>query len=343
MAKKPTPVDDAQIPQDAVIITDTAPEAEVAVDAPAQPAPKKGTGKAVVLGFLLGIIAAALGYGAALKFPLFPATTTAAAPAVDLGPITARLDALDSKTDTTDLQARLAKLESAPQTDAAAIEGRLAALEQRLSAQPANDDLRAELADIRAKLAQTDPAPAIKAAIAAEMASVQKTAQDMVASVDVAAQQAAAASAKTLLTAALDTGMPFAAALQSLDLPEALAKHAQTGIPSLNSLKDSFPDAARAGLDAALRSDLGANWSDRVTNFLRSQTGARSLTPQDGADPDAVLSRIEAGLRAADMPAVMAELSALPQTAQTAMADWIAQAQIRADALAAHALLEKGQ
>ena len=124
MAKKPTPVDDAQIPQDAVIITDTAPEAEVAVDAPAQPATKKGTGKAVVLGFLLGIIAAALGYGAALKFPLFPATTTAAAPAVDLGPITARLDALDSKSDTTDLQALLAKLESAPQTDAAAIEGR---------------------------------------------------------------------------------------------------------------------------------------------------------------------------------------------------------------------------
>lgn len=339
MAKKPTLADDAAVVQETVV-TDL-PPTEAAQDIPAFAPPQKGMAKPLALGFVLGIGAAALGYGAAWKFPIFP---TNAAPAVDLAPITARLDALDSAIDTSALQARLAQLESAAPTDTAALEKRLTALEQRLSAQPAGDDLRAELADIRAKLAQTDPAPAIKSAIAAEMASVQKTAQDMVAFVDAATKKAAADSAKTLLSAALDTGMPFATAAQSIGLPDALAKYAQTGIPSLISLKDAFPTAARAGLDAALRSDLGATWAERVTNFLRTQTGARALTPQEGSDPDAVLSRIEAALRAADMATVMAEVAALPDAAKTAMADWIALAQIRADALAAHAALtEKGQ
>lgn len=339
MAKKPTPADNAAV-VDAAPMADL-PAPDVVQETPAPVPPKQGNGKSLALGFVLGVGAAALGYGAAWKFPIFP---TSATPAVDLAPITARLDALDSAIDTSALQARLTQLESAAPPDTAALEQRLTALEQRLSAQPASDDLRAELADIRAKLAQTDPAPAIKAAIAAEMASVQKTAQDLVAAVDTAAKQAAAASAKTLLSAALDTGMPYVAAAQSLDLPDALAKYADTGIPSLTNLKDAFPDAARAGLDAALRSDLGATWAERVTNFLRSQTGARSLTPQEGNDPDAVLSRIEAGLRAADMGAVMGEVAALPDAAKTAMADWIVLAQIRADALAAHAdLTEKGQ
>jgi hypothetical protein len=338
MAKKPTPADDAAV-VDAQPMAEM-PRFDVVQETPMPAQPAKGTGKTLALGVVLGIGAAALGYGAAWKFPIFPTN----APAVDLSAITARLDALDNAASTSDVQARLAQLEGATPPDLSALEQRLTALEQRLSAEAPSDDLRAELADIRAKLAQTDPAPAIKSAIAAEMANVQKTAQDMVAAVDAAAKQAAAASAKTLLAAALDTGMPYAAAAQSLGLPDALAKYADTGIPSLTSLKDAFPDAARAGLDAALRSDLGATWAERVTNFLRSQTGARALTPQDGNDPDAVLSRIEAGLRAADMGAVMAEIAALPESAKTAMADWIALAQIRADALAAYAdLTEKGQ
>jgi hypothetical protein len=134
---------------------------------------------------------------------------------------------------------------------------------------------------------------------------------------------------------------PFAAAAASLTLPPVLSGTAQTGIPSMTALKDSFPDAARAGLDAALTTNMGATWSERIANFLRSQTGARALTPREGADPDAVLSRIDAALNGADMQAVVAELAVLPAAAQSTMQVWIDQAKLRANALAAFAKLTK--
>jgi hypothetical protein len=241
------------------------------------------------------------------------------------------------------LQSRIAALESAPVVapDTSALQARIAALEAKLAAAPPNNDLRAELADIRTKLAQSDPAPAIKAAIAAQMGAVEKTAQDMVARVSDAANQAGRLSAMTLLQAALDTGAPYASAAAQIALPDVLATHAESGIPSLTNLRDTFPDAARAALDAALTTNMGATWGERITNFLRNQTGARALTPREGNDPDAVLSRIDAALMAANMQAVVAEVAALPTAAQTAMQVWIDQAKLRADALAAFATLTK--
>ena len=290
------------------------------------------------LGAVIGLGMAALGYGAALTFPL----TSAAPASVDQGALTeltAKMGDVEAG-----LQARIAALESAPAAvapDTSALEARIAALEAKLAAAPPNSDLRAELADIRLKLAQSDPAPAIKAAIAAQMGAVEKTAQDMVARVSDAANQAARLSAMTLLQAALDTGAPYASASAQIALPEVLATHAQTGIPSLTYLRDTFPDAARAGLDAALTTDMGATWGERITNFLRSQTGARALTPREGSDPDAILSRVDAALKAADMQAAVTELAALPAAAQTAMQVWMDQAKLRADALAAFAKLTK--
>ena len=299
--------------------------------------PKSMTPLSLVLGAVLGMGAAALGYGAALNFPL-----TGAAPAsVDngaLAEVTTKMDAVEAG-----LQSRIAALESVPvvSTDTSALQARIAALEAKLAAVPPNNELRAELADIRAKLAQSDPAPAIKAAIAAQMGAVEKTAQDMVARVSDAANQAARLSAMTLLQAALDTGAPYASAAAQIALPEVLAAHAETGIPSLTYLRDTFPDAARAGLDSALTTNMGATWSKRIADFLRSQTGARALTPREGADPDAVLSRIDAALNGADMQAVVAELAVLPAAAQSTMQVWIDQAKLRANALAAFAKLTK--
>ena len=299
--------------------------------------PKSNSSLTLGLGAVLGFGMAALGYGAALTYPL----TSAAPASVDQGALadlTAKLGEVEAG-----LQARIAALESAPvvEADTSALQARIDALEAKLAATPPNNDLRAELADIRTKLAQSDPAPAIKAAIAAQMGAVEKTAQDMVARVSDAANQAARLSAMTLLQAALDTGAPYASAAAQIALPEVLAANAETGIPSLTHLRDTFPDAARAGLDAALKSNMGATWSERITNFLRSQTGARALTPREGNDPDAVLSRVDAALTGADMQTVVIELAALPAAAQTAMQAWIDQAKLRADALAAFAKLTK--
>ncbi|MBV5276525.1 hypothetical protein JZU56_01410, partial [bacterium] len=68
--------------------------------------------------------------------------------------------------------------------------------------------------------------------------------------------------------------------------------------PSAQALQASFPDSARTALEAALRANMGESWSERVGNFLRTQVGVRSLTPRDGPDPDAILSRAEAALTA---------------------------------------------
>ncbi len=299
--------------------------------------PKSNRVLTLALGAGLGLGMAALGYGAAVVYPIGGAGTAAIDQAA-LAEITSKLDGVEA-----DLQARITAIENAPKvvSDTSALEARITALETKLAASPPNSDLRAELADIRAKLAQSDPTPAIKAAIAAQMGAVEKTAQDMVAQVNTAAAQAARLSAMTLLQAALDTGAPYASASAQIALPEVLAAHAETGIPSLTLLRDTFPDAARAGLDAALTSNMGATWGERITNFLRSQTGARALTPREGNDPDAILSRIDAALKAADMQTVVAEMAALPDAAQNAMQAWAQQAKLRADGLAAFAKLTK--
>jgi hypothetical protein len=87
---------------------------------------------------------------------------------------------------------------------------------------------------------------------------------------------------------------------------------------------------------------MGESWSDRVANFVRTQVGVRALTPRDGNDPDAILSRAEAALTVGDLAQALAELATLPVPAQDALAAWRAQAQLRLDAQAVlQALLAK--
>ena len=122
---------------------------------------------------------------------------------------------------------------------------------------------------------------------------------------------------------------------QRHELPEILTAHAQSGLPSLQTLRAMYPDAARAALDAALRTASSDSWTDRVSVFLRGQTGARSLTPREGTDPDAILSRAEAAMAAGDLTMALTELAGLPDAAKAAMADWLALAGQRQDAVAA--------
>ena len=77
------------------------------------------------------------------------------------------------------------------------------------------------------------------------------------------------------------------------------------------------------------------SWSERVTSFLRTQTGARSLEPREGNDPDDILSRDEAELTQADLSAALGEIATLPPEAQPAMADWRAVAEKRLAAVKA--------
>ena len=71
---------------------------------------------------------------------------------------------------------------------------------------------------------------------------------------------------------------------------------------------------------------------NRVTAFLQSQVGGRSLEPREGDDPDAILSRAEADVQAGDISAALRELDNLPSAAQAVMAPWVEDANARLSA-----------
>ena len=65
----------------------------------------------------------------------------------------------------------------------------------------------------------------------------------------------------------------------------------------------------------------------------------RSIEPQEGTDPDAVLSRIEAAVRTGRIADALGEVQTLPEASQDALKDWTEQAQLRHDAVSAAKIL----
>lgn len=143
--------------------------------------------------------------------------------------------------------------------------------------------------------------------------------------------KAAKASAVSRLQEAIITGQPYDAILNNLeiDVPAALIAPASQGVPTLQEVAIAFGEAADLAIvETAKTGTENQGWMDR---FLRTQLGLRSLTPQDGTSPDAVLSRAEQAIRDNDLQTALAEISILPDVGQAVMADWIATAQTRLD------------
>ncbi|MBD3765201.1 MAG: hypothetical protein IE927_10845, partial [Rhodobacterales bacterium] len=259
-----------------------------------------------------------------------------------------------------DLAAQIAALPApGPAADVAGLQSALAALTARVAAvesRPAAAatggadlaPLQAELAALTARLA------AVEAGGAGSTAEVERIADETRQALESAAAEAAtlreaaesaarAATARAAISrvqAAMESGGPFTAALDDLaaaglDIPPELAAVAQAGVPTPAEIERTFPAAARDALNAALRAEPGASLAERALSFVRSQTGARSLEPREGDDPDAILSRAEAALAEGALDRALTELAALPEPAQAALADWRALADIRAQALTA--------
>ena len=141
---------------------------------------------------------------------------------------------------------------------------------------------------------------------------------------------------------ALESGAPYRESLDALQsmleapVPEPLVANADDGISQLSALQRSFPGAARAALDASIRSTSSEGDAvDKLTSFLRVQAGVRSLAPREGDDPDAVLSRAEAALGSGDVAATLDEIKALPEAGQSALSEWADAATTRLDVLGA--------
>jgi len=269
-----------------------------------------------------------------------------------LAPLSDRIAALEGAADpTAGISARLDTLEAAEMPaipDLAPLTARVDTLEAgALDTQ----SLTAALAPMNTRIAQIEAditaqaRAAVEAALAEARAEVEAQAASLTTrETDVAAAQSriAARAALAELIAAAESGEPQPGAMATLAadtaIPADLAPFTD-GLVTLAALQDGFAPAARAALDAQA-APPDAPISDRVMNFLRSQTGARSLAPRDGDDTDAVLSRAEAALRQGDLATTLTELDALTGDPAAAMAAWRAQAETRMAALAALTVLQ---
>ncbi len=256
----------------------------------------------------------------------------------EIADIAAGVEALGDRLGATD--ARLAAVETQPIPMADLPAEIAAAYEVRLAQMLASVDAR-----FQAMLAEQDGRFATLAAeIGDKLTAIEAAQSAAAAAQDAAARAADAAAARGALArivAALDSGAGFAEPLGTLrevkgvEVPPALSEAAETGVASLASLQQSFPGAAREALAVSTREAAEGGAVSPWQAFVRTQLGARSLSPREGDDPDAVLSRAEAALGKGDLDTALAEIAALPRIGQDAMAAWVARAETRRAALAA--------
>ncbi len=316
----------------------------------AEPPPRRGGFFPMLLG---GVVAAALGAGV-----LYYADREGW---VSLGE------------DTTDLEAKIGALEEeiavlrSTEPDLSAVNARIDDLAEEIDGvSEAAASLRGRLDATDARLDQvaTEPIPEarlpeqVTAAYEAKFAELQTAfearvserlaAMEVAQGAAAAAQQAAAQAtlaaerraALAEIDVALDTGASFGDALAALEdagteVPATLRGVADGSAATLADLQSSFPVAARAALVASTRAEAEDGSVDRLTAFMRTQLGARSLEPRAGNDPDAILSRAEAAVGRGDLQSALDEIATLPEAGQAELSDWTARAQTRIEAVTA--------
>lgn len=229
------------------------------------------------------------------------------------------------------LQSALAQLKS--RVDAQ--DQQLADLAARPTADP---QAAARLEELRQQAEATQQAITAAAAEAEQrIASAQSEAAAVQEQTAQIGRRAQISTAVAGLQAALETGGSLEGGIADLtaggiDLPEALA----ADVPSLIQLQADFDAASRAGLNAALKAESqGEGAMGAIGNFLRVQTGARSIEPREGDDPDAVLSRAADAVRRGNIQSALDDIATLPTAGQDAMSGWTADARRWAAARAA--------
>lgn len=360
---------------DAAARRTTAPEAAPSVtasDSPktapakSEPAPRRGGFLPLVLG---GAVAAGLGAAAAIyALPHLPANwqpqgsaAVPAEPAEDrdaliqaaadagrqaaLADLTPRIEALEQdQAPAEDLTPRIEALEQAQGQDETDM---LEALRSQLEEQSAQlQDQAARLEELAARPAfDPEAAGALQDQIEAAAAEAEQRleaaraeAQELQDAAAESTRRAQAVAAIAQLQAALDQGVTPDQARQTLEgaglaTPEAL----QGEVPSLAQLQADYPEAARAALRASFQDSSATGEGNLVTNFLRAQTGARSIAPREGDDTDAVLSRADADVQAGRITDAVTQLQTLPEPARATgpMAEWLTGAEAYTQARAA--------
>jgi len=231
-----------------------------------------------------------------------------------------------------------------------AVEDRIVTLEKRPLAAAVSEEAIAayenELEELKADLrARSEELRSTAADAAQEIETVKNAATEQAERAAFLEQLAASKAALGKISAALDIGGAFDTEFNTLsanspvDVPDVLGTAAADGVATLASLQAGFPEAAREALSADRAAGGTSEGTNRLMAFLAKQTGARSVTPRDGDDADAVLSRAEAAAKSGDLTAALGELDGLTDAAASAVADWRAAAQLRIETTAAAAAL----
>ncbi len=146
------------------------------------------------------------------------------------------------------------------------------------------------------------------------------------------------------LRAAVETGKSYTGLLAQItgaaavEVPDALLKDSDNGVATLVELQQVYPEAARRALKASIRGEAGDGLGEKLTAFLKSQIGARSLEEKEGDDADAVLSQAEAALRRGELKRATELVRTLPPAGLVEMSNWLAAAEAR---LAVQAALDE--
>lgn len=270
----------------------------------------------------------------------------------DLGPIEISIG--EAEAEIGSLSRRLTEVQTAAQVALAEATG---ALDERLTAielQPADDGgvsqtaidaLDRKIAALEAELEeQRTLVSALTADAEARFDQMRQEAEAEGLRAEAEARQTMARASIAAIQAAIETGAPYAAQAQAFEevtgqsLPPTLAALADQGVPTSTSLADAFPQAARIGLAEARRVGLAEDGAG-LSGFLRDQLSVRSVEPREGADVDAVLSRMEAAVAAGRLTDALAEAEALPTEVTAVMADWLGLAADRRTALSEAAAL----
>lgn len=260
----------------------------------------------------------------------------AATQAEEMAAIKDRLAATDGQ----DIEARIAALESQVE----GLNAELSAVGERLSLQITEngatlseeaasklsgyqavlEGLKAQVADLAAKNgALSQKVEDAAKASARRVEEAQNEASSKVANT-------ATKKALTDITAALDSGAPFKAALTSLteitgvEAPAALSAVSETGTASWTTLRNGFSDAAHTAIRADIQAQADGGSISKFGAFLKTQVGTRSLERKEGPETDAILSRVEDDLVNRRLTAALSEANSLPEAAKSSMSGWIA-------------------
>jgi hypothetical protein len=317
-------------------MTDTpalpAPEPE---DRPPEPPPPEPRPRRNVVpwfyafGFL--VLAGAIGYlWVNTQMPNGAGGTGQAAPSDDLQAvnqqlqsIAARLTRVEQRPAAADLTARVDALEHRPaNTDTSALAARVAALEQRVNADPqlaARVDALAGRIDALSGKAQSGEADldrrvdALEARLTAATAAAQQ--------VSALNERAARLARFQAATAALEAGQKLG------DLPgapPALSRYAAANPPTEAELRLAFPAVARAAMAASQPDTAGQPFLNRV--WLRAETLVTVRQGDEVVVGDAasgVLARAHTALDAGDLAGAVNTLSALKGKAADAVSNWM--------------------